>query len=103
MSHSTAEMPFVDFDAIEEIQLGEQRLLRIEGLVIHSSMVVSTVEQKLTPGAVQIVVHIELAKRGMTGSFTCFVPVTPDLHMVTFGLEKHALWHRTADAPAQAA
>lgn len=103
MSHSVAEMPYVDFDAVEEMQIGQNRVLRVEGLVVHSSMVVSAVEQRLTPGAVQLVVHIELAKRGMTGSFNCYIPVTPELQSVTFGLEKHSLWHRTASAPAQAA
>lgn len=103
MLHSIAEARYVEFDAIEELQIGQQRLLRIAGLVIHSSMVVCAIEQKLAPGTVQVIVHIELSKRDMTGSFELYVPLTPALQSVTFGQRKHSLWRRTTKVKEEVA
>lgn len=103
MFHSVAEMPYVDFDVIEEVSIGQQQFLRIVGLVIHSSMVVCAIEQKLTADTVQVIIHIELSKPDMTGSFECLVPLVPQLQAVTFGLQKNVLWHRTVKVPEQVA
>lgn len=89
-----AEYADVAFHNIEEVQAGGVRLLRIKGLIFHSSVVADHVDLYPDQHSVHILISMALTSPEKSGLFELYIPIPDRITSITFGTEKKALWKR---------
>lgn len=104
MNHrGIAEYADIAFQNIEEVSTGENRLLRIKGLIMHSSIVAEHVDLHHEQHAVHILVSMALTRPGKSGLFELYIPIPDRISLVTFGKEEKVLWKRHLDDQSEPA
>jgi hypothetical protein len=104
MNHrGLAEYDDIAFQNIEEVSAGGSRLLRIKGLIMHSSIVADHVDLHHEQHAVHVLVSMALTRPGKSGLFELYIPIPDRISLVTFGKEKKALWKRELDVLSEPA
>ena len=68
--------------------------LEISGLAIHSSYAVKSIETKVDNGCMVILVHLVLARKGLSGSFLYKVNVPETVNSVCFECANNLIWKR---------
>lgn len=89
-----AESADVHFHHIDEVSLDGNGLLRIKGLIMHSSVVADHVDLHHEQHAVHILVSMAMARPGKSGLFELYVPLPARIGQVTFGQKRTPLWER---------
>jgi hypothetical protein len=104
MNHrGIAEYADIVFHNIEEVSGNGNRLLRIKGLILHSSIVADHVDLHHEQHAVHILVSMALTRPGKSGLFELYIPLPDRIHLVTFGREEKSLWRRNREELADPA
>lgn len=92
-----AECADVAFHNIDEVQVAENHLLHVKGLIFHSSIVADHVDLYPEQHAVHILVSMALTRPGKSGLFDLYIPIPDRITAVTFGTEKKTLWKRETE------
>lgn len=95
----TVEFPDVHFHNIEEVRLGNQSLLWIKGLIMHSAMVADHIELQHEQQQIHVQVTMALTQENKSGLFELYLPIPERIIQVTFGQERTILWTRASKAP----
>jgi hypothetical protein len=82
----------VKFYEITEIRKDSKTVVRIDGLVFHSSLAVQRIEIQKRDEAAVIYVFLVPAKKGLSGSFTTEVPIQGDVQRILFGKSEVQIW-----------
>ncbi|WP_373991712.1 hypothetical protein [Duganella sp. BuS-21] len=86
----------IAFRNIEETRAGENRLLRVKGLIFHSSVVAEYIELHHEVDSVNILVWMAPTRPNKSGLFDLYIPITERTKQITFGVNKKLLWQRGA-------
>jgi hypothetical protein len=97
-----AESSDVHFHIIGEVNLDGNRLLRIKGLIMHSSVVADHVDLHHEQHIVHILVSMTMARPGKSGLFELYIPILERVDQITFGREETILWKRNLHEHAEA-
>lgn len=93
MSYPTiVEAKDVRFFEIKDYQTIGGRSVKLKGLVFHSALAVSGVDVIPVGDAVQVLVRLTPAKKGLSGSFQVDVPLPSPNSRVLFGPSNVQIW-----------
>jgi hypothetical protein len=81
------------FAVTERDEAGRHRL-EIEGLAMHSALVVERIEQAIEGDVMAIKVVLVLTRPHLSGSFDFVVDVPDSVNSVVFGEQRVEIWHR---------
>jgi hypothetical protein len=86
----------VQFFKVQETERGSSIMLELSGLAFHSSLTVESIETQDEDGCIIVLVHLTLARSGLTGNCddTCDVP--ENVNCVYFGTSKQLIWKRSS-------
>ena len=73
-------------------------VIKLSGLVFHSSLVVKNIASSQHDEYLEILVHLKPTSSGLSGNFECDFVVPPSVSSVTFGKEKVVIWNRNTGA-----
>jgi hypothetical protein len=82
----------------QEVKGGSVPRISVSGLCGHSAMTVKEVRQRTNASEINIMVIVEPAKAGATGTFAIDVPVTSDTRCITFGGGKEVIWRSAGNS-----
>ena len=84
----------VQFFTVTESKTSNQVVLHLKGLVMHSSMGISKVDQISDQNNYVILVHLVLARRGVDGNMNFEINVPSNVDTVLFGNTHEIIWKR---------
>jgi hypothetical protein len=92
MKTMIVEAKDVKFFEIKDALAPSGRVVKIKGLVFHSSLAVDHVDIQRSGENVTISVILTPARTGLSGSFTLEVPLAKDEKRILFGPSKVQIW-----------
>ena len=82
----------VKFTEISELRTPEETpVLKVRGLVFHSSLAVDHIDEKKEGDSIQIDVYLTPARKGLSGSFSISIPLD-GAQRVLFGPTHSQIW-----------
>lgn len=84
---------------VEESRALGKTSLRLRGLVFHSALGVERTTTETGDGTLRVLVHLALARPGVSGNLDVEVEVPDSVERVTFGRGEAVVWRRGGRPP----
>ena len=95
------EVKWVGMLSVKPDDVDNPLKISVSGLCNHSSLVVSVIDLERNGSVLNMLVKLEPAKKGMSGSFQKEIDVSNGITCITFGKDQIPIWRRSTAEKAK--